>query len=347
MFFVPKNTFALDFNSSADYCTYHNGSTVTCGKTNLVKFPNAGNNTGWSAVNTKVSNFDVNSNSFVRLEHTNAQYLCNDKNYGGNVIFYIWFNRPYAKHFVTSNFDYGGNSSFFTCTSWELANGYGLAYSCDFNGSINGSSLGLNLRYVNAGGDVDVSNSLTVGWGTYIGDDVYTCNVDIAGSINTSINSSTNTIINNQNNNQQQTNTRLDGINDTMKDDSAPDTKGFLDSIKVDESNSPVSDLITMPLTLMNAYVNGFSSSCQPVNFGNLYGSDIIFPCIDIKKYLGNTLYSLIDMLFCIFMAYNIGMMCISIYESITSLDDAMQLLYTPQHAGHSRVNRGESEGLY
>ncbi len=149
------------------------------------------------------------------------------------------------------------------------------------------------------------------------------------------------------NNNQQITNDKLDNIDSTLTDDSSPDVSGFLDSIKVDDSNSPVSDLITMPLTLMQSYVNGFSSSCQSVNLGNLYGYDLVFSCIDIKKYLGNTLYSLVDMLFCIFMAYNIGMMCISIYESITSLDDTMQLLYTPQHAGHSRVNRGESEGLY
>lgn len=149
------------------------------------------------------------------------------------------------------------------------------------------------------------------------------------------------------NKNQQETNEKLDDLNSNLTNEDSPDVDGFLDDLKVDDSNSPVSDLITMPLTLMQAYVNGFSSSCSSVSLGNLLGYDLVFPCIDLKNYLGETLFTLIDMLFCLFMVYNIGMMCVSIYESITSLDDNMQLLYSPQHAGNSRVSKGEMEGLY
>lgn len=143
------------------------------------------------------------------------------------------------------------------------------------------------------------------------------------------------------------TNDKLDDLNSNLTNEDSPDVYGFLDDLKVDDSNSPVSDLITMPLTLIQSYVNGFSSSCSSVSLGNLLGYDLVFPCIDLKNYLGETLFTLIDMLFCLFMVYNIGMMCISIYESITSLDDNMQLLYSPQHAGNSRVSKGEMEGLY
>ena len=121
-------------------------------------------------------------------------------------------------------------------------------------------------------------------------------------------------------------------MNDTLKDEtgvSNSDLSNLFDDIDDGESNSPVSDLLTMPLTLLNAYVNGMSGTCSAFNLGSLFGTNLTFPCITISDYLGSSLWSLIDSLFCIFMIYNIGMLCISIYESITSLQDSMQRSYT------------------
>lgn len=102
-----------------------------------------------------------------------------------------------------------------------------------------------------------------------------------------------------------------------------------------DSSSSPVSDLITMPITLLEKLNNGFSGSCGSYNLGSLYGHNIILPCIDMVGLLGSELWTLIDMLFSLFLVYNIGLMVISIYESITSLEDGFRSLYTPKHAEH------------
>ena len=136
----------------------------------------------------------------------------------------------------------------------------------------------------------------------------------------------------------------INDMNDTLKDESGvsnSDLNDLFDDIDDGESNSPVSDLLTMPLTLLNAYITGMSGTCSAFNLGNLYGTNLVFPCINMSDYLGSSLWGLVDSLFCIYMIYNIGMLCISIYEGITSLDDSMQLLYTPQHANSRMAQRG------
>lgn len=131
-------------------------------------------------------------------------------------------------------------------------------------------------------------------------------------------------------------------IQDSLTDDSGVSNKDLEDLFgDLQESNSPVSDLLTLPITLLQAYLSGFDSSCSTFNLGSLYGTDLILPCIDIPRYIGSTLWSMIDALCCIYMIYNIAMLFVSIYEQFTSLDDSFQLLYSPRHSGHTRVSRG------
>lgn len=131
-------------------------------------------------------------------------------------------------------------------------------------------------------------------------------------------------------------------INNTLNDDSGGEvSSSWFDEFR-ESSSTPVSDLLTMPITLLQAYLNGFSDTCRDMNLGSLYGSYIIIPCLNIESYLGSELWSLIDVLFTLFMLYNIGMLCVTIYEGITSLNDDMQFLYSPRHAGagDTRVER-------
>ena len=159
-------------------------------------------------------------------------------------------------------------------------------------------------------------------------------NQAIIDSTTSAINNTTNAINNTTNAVNNNTNA-INNMNNSIKDESAPDSKSDLfDGITTDdESNSPISDLILMPLTLMNAYVDGFSSTCNSFDLGSLYGHNIVLPCINIEDYLGSNLWGLIDIMFTLFLVYNIGLMCVSMYESITSLEDGFRGLYTPRHA--------------
>lgn len=136
----------------------------------------------------------------------------------------------------------------------------------------------------------------------------------------------------------------INNVNDTLNNDdpvSDSDITSIFDDLQED-SSTPVSDLLLMPLTLINAYITGFSDTCQEINLGRLYGTYLIIPCINIENHLGSELWGLIDVLFTIFMVYEIGMLLVSCYEGLTSLSDDMQYLYSPRHAGggSTRVER-------
>jgi len=163
-------------------------------------------------------------------------------------------------------------------------------------------------------------------------------NATINNGVNNIINNNntnTNNIINNQNNNTNKIIDSQNQTNNTIKDDTPPedsDVKGIFD-FDSNTSNTPISDLISMPITLLQAYLDGFSASCTTFNLGTLFGHNLSIPCIQPQRYLGDNLWSLIDICISLFLSYNVGLMCISIFESITSLDDNFQTLYTPRHA--------------
>ena len=123
-------------------------------------------------------------------------------------------------------------------------------------------------------------------------------------------------------------------LTDSITSEDSPNTSNELNDLDSSTaSDTPISDLITLPITLINVFINGIDSSCSPVNLGNLYGTDLILPCIDIEQRLGSDLWSTIDILFSIFMCYNIGMLFVTAFSGITSLRDDFDSLYQPKHA--------------
>lgn len=143
----------------------------------------------------------------------------------------------------------------------------------------------------------------------------------------------------------------INDLNDKLFDDdplSESVIDDFFSGIRADfTTDTPISDLILMPFTLLESYSDGISSTCSSFSLGSLFGTDLSMPCIDLENILGSTFWTLIDMLFSVFMIYEISMLVISIFDSITSLDDSFQLLYSPRHGDMSRVGRGHSRGLY
>ena len=120
--------------------------------------------------------------------------------------------------------------------------------------------------------------------------------------------------------------------NDLIEDETSPNTNDVLNIDNGSFSNSPVSDLITMPITLLQAINNNSSGACSTWNLGSLLGHTLTLPCINLSNILGSNLYNLIDMAICLFLAYNIGLLCITIYNNLISLKDDFDDMYTPQH---------------
>lgn len=129
---------------------------------------------------------------------------------------------------------------------------------------------------------------------------------------------------------QNQTNEKLDDVNDNLTDETAPQFD--LSDLEV-SSDTPISDLITMPLTILNTLVQTLDGSCTNYTIPFFYDSTLTFPCFTISDYLGSTVTNYIDLFICFYMCYNIAMLVISVFEDVTSLRDIYDSMYVPKHA--------------
>ena len=85
-------------------------------------------------------------------------------------------------------------------------------------------------------------------------------------------------------------------------------------------SNGTITNLLTLPISLLQAIVNGIQSSCSSFSLGSLFGTNIILPCINIGSLIGSALWSTIDILFSGFMILAIAKKLIKIFNDFTNL---------------------------
>ena len=95
---------------------------------------------------------------------------------------------------------------------------------------------------------------------------------------------------------QQQTNQKLDDVNNNLTDETAPGLD--LSDLEV-SSNTPISDLITMPLTILNSLSQALDGTCSNYTIPFLFNSSVTFPCFTISDYLGSTVTNYIDLFIC------------------------------------------------
>lgn len=79
---------------------------------------------------------------------------------------------------------------------------------------------------------------------------------------------------------QQQTNQKLDDVNDNLTDETAPTLD--LSDLEV-SSDTPISDLITMPLTILNSLSQALDGTCSNYTIPFLFNSSVTFPCFTIS----------------------------------------------------------------
>lgn len=237
----------------------------------------------------------------------------------------------------------GGPGNLFDQQSYDIQiHSNGTPLSCAFT-KIAGNKIQYNC-FGRGGGTLSYyfwENSFTTNVSYMVGVNrnvTYSCDVSNQSIVSQSI-QNTNAIINNQN---QNTNAIINSQNNTtnaITSESDPNTnssiQGFNNTLA---SDTPITDLITMPLTLINAYINGMNSSCTAYNFGSLLGTNLTMPCINLQQRLGSNIWSIIDVLFSIFMIFNISKLFIGAFNNFTSLKDDFSNMYTndyqPKHGG-------------
>lgn len=110
----------------------------------------------------------------------------------------------------------------------------------------------------------------------------------------------------------------LNSIDSTLKNDDAP----TIDLSDIQTSNTPISDLVTLPLTLLNSIYNGISGSCSNWSLLLPFNHTILLQCFTISDYVGSSVATIIDCAICLFMAYRIILLFIAVFNDITTLSD-------------------------
>ena len=85
-------------------------------------------------------------------------------------------------------------------------------------------------------------------------------------------------------------------------------------------TNGTITSLLTLPISLLQAIVNGIQSSCSSFSLGSLFNTNITLPCINIGNLIGSGLWSTIDILFSGFMILAIGKKLVKIFNDFTNL---------------------------
>lgn len=156
---------------------------------------------------------------------------------------------------------------------------------------------------------------------TYIKNITYGINTKITIDYFFNDNSSVVSAINNNTQVQQDVKNNTKETNDLIKNDSVDSASSSANTWNSkNASNGVITQLLTLPITLLNAIVSGIQTSCASFNLGNLFGTDIILPCISISNLIGSTLFTTIDLLISGFMIYNISKKLIKIFNDFTNL---------------------------
>ena len=122
-----------------------------------------------------------------------------------------------------------------------------------------------------------------------------------------------------------ETNNKIQETNDTLQDSSI-DESSATSSINTlnskNASNNSITQLLTLPITLFQSILNSVNGSCSAFNLGNLLGTNLTMPCINLQNILGSTLYGIIDILLCGLFILAIRKKMVDIFNHMTSLND-------------------------
>lgn len=151
--------------------------------------------------------------------------------------------------------------------------------------------------------------------------DIYDNTIDVSGIINAqnvtnqAINNTTNAVNNNTN--------AINNVNNTISDSSTDDPSNSINTMKDKvASNGTITQLLTLPIQLFQNILNSVNGSCSSFNLGNLLGTSLLLPCINLEQLLGSTLYGIIDILCSGLFILAFRKKMVDIFNHMTSLND-------------------------
>ena len=122
---------------------------------------------------------------------------------------------------------------------------------------------------------------------------------------------------------QQATTNAVEDVNNSINDSTTDDPGSDIDNMKDKvATNGTISQLLTLPIQLYQNILNSVSGSCSSFNLGNLFGTNLLLPCINLQQLLGSTLYGIIDILCSGLFILSFRKKMVDIFNHMTSLND-------------------------
>lgn len=238
-----------------------------------------------------------------------------------NILFHgAYWNYPTEQHITDNTFYFkftnnisflnGTNASFYTYVKGQKSKS---AYAKVGNTVCPATQYTNSVYHVQCT-NIDMTNADNVGIYYYVdGIDYYSTGIyfDISNIEYTQSQESIN----------KETNEKLDNINDSLTDSSidSPDSS-FNDYNDKLATNGVITNLITLPIQLFTNILNSINGTCSTFSLGNLMGTDLNLPCINVSNYLGSDLWNVIDILFSGLFILVIARKMIKVFENFSSM---------------------------
>lgn len=147
--------------------------------------------------------------------------------------------------------------------------------------------------------------------------------LDTLAVTSTQISSDTQNIINNQNQNTTIINNSINNLNNNLTDSDIDNPDDLLEDMEdLLPTNGVITQLIGLPITLYTKVLNSLNGTCQSFSLGTLYDHNLVMPCIELSSYLGNSLYTTIDLIMSGVFVLVIAKKMIKAFNNFTSLKD-------------------------
>ena len=294
----------------------------------------------WYYTNTDTNVYQGNGlpSTLLNDRVNRIQFLYNNYTYSPNYLYDITFKVYYNYYDSVSGNPLDLNQWVDSCSIYT---GSGAQYTCYLTKNREYISITINNMVGTS------QNNLWLNWYSNYNNRVATFTTRYVLTINRKdnpnvtsqdISNQTQDIINNNNNNTTIINNNIDDLNSDIMSESDADYSPLIDIQNLMPTNTPITNLIGMPITLLSAYFDNLNGTCQPwtINTGSLLGSHTwTLPCINLARRLGAdvwswngySLWQLIDIMGVIFMIYNIALLMINAYNDLASLDDTYAVM--------------------
>lgn len=288
--------------------------------------------TGYPNINSTKFTQRINGLNFI----TWSQTTCNT-NSSGTCNFYGFKTYLYQNNIPTGYFDLSFQIAIYaTYNGSQVANGFQSptvtlqGFSCFTNQDVMGSFPHISVYNVycpnvDLPGYANISFFMGELYQGYINETIYFSISDLfsySASTGELVNviRSDSEVINSIESSMNENNRLQQEQNDFLKDTSTPDSSEY-DFSSNNANNGVINQLVTMPITLTQAFLNGFSGGCSSFSLGNLLGTELSLPCLNPGQYLGSV-WNIIDVIISGLFIYAFGKRLVKIFNDVTNLKE-------------------------